>query len=231
MCFACLVVILDVERALRKCSVKSNVQSRCPSKACSYSEAEWKESLRHLTAFRTPGGVPAHECRHAFQPDDEVFKIVHDTSFLEKKEERIGHQSRGEIMFFLSDDTLGKHGRPELYLLASFVTIVLSLLAYEIARWVVRVPNFSGPRGSPVVGNLWQIYGKDAPLQYRDWSRKYGPVYQVQLGSIPILVVNTAAAAKAIFTQNSHATASRPEFYTFHKVCDELQFGSARIRV
>ncbi|KIX06395.1 uncharacterized protein Z518_04371 [Rhinocladiella mackenziei CBS 650.93] len=34
----------------------------------------------------------------------------------------------------------------------------------------------------------------------------------------PVLVINTAATAKAILTQNSSATASRPEFYTFHKV-------------
>lgn len=92
------------------------------------------------------------------------------------------------------------------------------LVVYEGIRWAARIPGFKGPYGPPIVGNMWQIYGKDAPLQYRDWSRKYGPVYQVQLGNNPILVINTAAAAKTLLTQNSHATASRPEFYTFHKV-------------
>jgi len=94
----------------------------------------------------------------------------------------------------------------------------ISLLLYEAVRWTARIPRFGGPPGLPIVGNLWQIRHKDAPEQYRIWSRKYGPVYQIQLGNIPILVVNTAAAAKAIFIQNSQATASRPEFYTFHKV-------------
>jgi 3-hydroxyphenylacetate 6-hydroxylase len=72
--------------------------------------------------------------------------------------------------------------------------------------------------GLPVVGNLLQIQGKDAPEQYRVWSKTYGSVYQIALGSIPVLVINSAAAAKALFIQNSQACASRPEFYTFHKV-------------
>ena len=92
------------------------------------------------------------------------------------------------------------------------------LVAYEIVRWFGRIPGFSGPIGLPIVGNLMQIQGKDAPEQYRVWSKTYGPVYQIALGSIPVLVINSAAAAKALFIQNSQATASRPEFYTFHKV-------------
>ena len=101
---------------------------------------------------------------------------------------------------------------------ATFVLSSIFLIIYEGLRFVARIPGFSGPYGPPIVGNMWQISGKDAPLQYRDWSRKYGPVYQIQLGNIPVLVINTAAAAKELLTINSHATASRPEFYTFHKV-------------
>ena len=93
------------------------------------------------------------------------------------------------------------------------------LVVYEAVRWNARVPKFGGPRGLPIVGNLWQIQGKDAPEQYRVWSKKYGALYQIQLGSIPVLVINTAAAAKIVLSQNSQATSSRPEFYTFHKVC------------
>ncbi|KAK6385745.1 hypothetical protein LTS17_001317 [Exophiala oligosperma] len=105
-----------------------------------------------------------------------------------------------------------------LYAIATAFVFGIFLVVYEGVRWAVRIPRFKGPYGPPIVGNLWQIYGKDAPLQYRDWSRKYGPVYQIQLGNNPVLVINTAAAAKTLLTQNSHATASRPEFYTFHKI-------------
>lgn len=107
------------------------------------------------------------------------------------------------------------------WIFISLAILALSVVAfstYELVRWWARVPGFCGPPGKPIVGNLWQIRRHDAPEQYRHWSKKYGPVYQIQLGNIPVLVVNSAAAAKAIFNQHSHATSSRPEFYTFHKV-------------
>ena len=40
----------------------------------------------------------------------------------------------------------------------------------------------------------------------------------MQLGNIPIIVVNSAAAAKELFGTKGHALNSRPVFYTFHKV-------------
>ncbi|KEF55081.1 3-hydroxyphenylacetate 6-hydroxylase [Exophiala aquamarina CBS 119918] len=98
---------------------------------------------------------------------------------------------------------------------------VLVFAVYEIVRLSARLPGFQGPPGRPIVGNLWQIRQKDAPEQYRKWAKKYGPVYQIQLGNIPVLVVNSAASAKTIFNQNSHATSSRPEFYTFHKIISD----------
>ena len=100
--------------------------------------------------------------------------------------------------------------------------LLAAFLLYEYLRAVARIPKFGGPRGLVIVGNLWDIRNRDAPEVYRKWSLKHGPVYQIQLGHIPILIINTAAAARAILIQNSHATASRPEFYTFHKVCYAL---------
>lgn len=96
---------------------------------------------------------------------------------------------------------------------------LIGFASYEVVRYLARFKGFSGPLGLPILGNLWQIRGVDAPELYRSWSKKYGAVYQIQLGNIPVLVINKAAAAKAILVQNSHATGSRPEFYTFHKVC------------
>ena len=69
----------------------------------------------------------------------------------------------------------------------TFVVLLLTFAAfitYELVRWSARVRGFSGPRGLPVVGNLRQIQGKDAPEQYRLWSKRYGPVYQIQLGNV-----------------------------------------------
>ena len=103
-------------------------------------------------------------------------------------------------------------------LLAGILVIpALYIVFNEVVRQKSRIPTLKGPPGLPLIGNLHQIR-TNAAEQYRSWSKTYGGVYQIQLGSIPIVVVNTAAAAKVIFGQNAQALNSRPEFYTFHKV-------------
>ncbi|PGH17634.1 hypothetical protein AJ79_00996 [Helicocarpus griseus UAMH5409] len=94
---------------------------------------------------------------------------------------------------------------------------VTYVIANEFVRSAARVPGFKGPRGLPLIGNLGAIR-VNAAEKYRQWAKQYGSVYQIQLGNIPILVVNSAAAAKVLFGQNAQALSSRPEFYTFHKV-------------
>lgn len=98
-------------------------------------------------------------------------------------------------------------------LVLPFLYVVLN----EFTRSSARIKGLSGPMGLPLIGNLSQIR-VNAAEQYRIWSRKFGAVYQIQLGNIPIVVVNSAAAAKVLFGQNAQALSSRPEFYTFHKV-------------
>ncbi|KAB8342700.1 hypothetical protein FH972_022300 [Carpinus fangiana] len=74
-----------------------------------------------------------------------------------------------------------------------------------------------GPPTLPIIGNIRDIK-YNAAEKYREWSERYGAVYQIQLGVVPVIVVNTAAAAKEIFGNHSQALSSRPVFYTFHKV-------------
>lgn len=101
------------------------------------------------------------------------------------------------------------------------IILLLSPLVYvvtnEFTRYNARVKGFDGPVGLPLIGNIWDIR-KNAAEKYREWSKRFGGVYQVQLGNVPIIVVNDAASAKVIFGNHSQALASRPEFYTFHKV-------------
>lgn len=100
------------------------------------------------------------------------------------------------------------------------VTLLCAPLVYILVNELVRKNarlQMKGPAGLPLIGHLWDIR-INAAEKYREWSRKYGEVYQIQLGNIPVVVVNSASAARAIFGQNAQALSSRPEFYTFHKV-------------
>jgi hypothetical protein len=101
-------------------------------------------------------------------------------------------------------------------LLSAIVLPIAYVVVNEFVRRQARVPGLDGPKGLPLIGNLWQIR-VNAAEKYRQWSRKYGAVYQIQLGNVPIVVVNSAASAKVLFGQNAQALSSRPEFYTFHK--------------
>ena len=100
---------------------------------------------------------------------------------------------------------------------AAVLAPILYVILNEFIRDAARVKGMKGPRGLPLIGNLAQIR-KDAAEQYRLWSKKHGAVYQIQLGNIPVVVVNSAASAKVLFGQNAQALSSRPETYTFHKV-------------
>lgn len=95
--------------------------------------------------------------------------------------------------------------------------VVLYFVLTEIGRYNARLAGFKGPSGLPVIGNIWAIR-TNAAEQYRQWARNFGSVYQIQLGNVPVIVVNSSAAARTIFGQNAQALSSRPEFYTFHKV-------------
>ncbi|KAF2272965.1 cytochrome P450 phenylacetate hydroxylase-like protein [Westerdykella ornata] len=113
---------------------------------------------------------------------------------------------------------------PELKIQASLLIgmVVLSialvyLVVNEFIRRAARVKGFAGPPNWPIVGNIPYIR-YNAAEKYRQWAKIYGDVYQIQLGNVPVIVVNTAEAAKKLFVQNSNALSSRPVFWTFHKV-------------
>lgn len=110
-------------------------------------------------------------------------------------------------------------------LLKAIVILLASFLSYvfinEIIRYRARNPYFTGPGGLPIIGNIRDIRFH-APSKLQEWAKQYGDVYQIQLGNVPILVVNGASAAKELIGGNAHAVSSRPEFYTFHKVLSSL---------
>ena len=108
-------------------------------------------------------------------------------------------------------------GLSHLLIILIVASLAIAPILYEKRRKGLRIPNVPGPRGLPFVGNLYDIR-TNAAEQYRKWSLQHGDVFQIQLGDITVLVVNSAAAAKAIFLGHSNALSSRPVFFTFHKV-------------
>ncbi|KAF4119664.1 3-hydroxyphenylacetate 6-hydroxylase [Geosmithia morbida] len=105
-----------------------------------------------------------------------------------------------------------------IFTLAS-VFLVLYLVCNEYLRYVGRIKNLPGPRGIPVVGNLLQQRREalGAAEVYRQWAQTYGPVFQIQLGNVTAVVVNSVEAARHLFVGQRTAVNSRPIFHVFHK--------------
>lgn len=95
--------------------------------------------------------------------------------------------------------------------------LLLCLIGNEIVRFNSRIAHLPGPRGYPILGSLASLRGKTNSEEYRKWASKYGDVFQLQLGNTTAVVVNSAAAARALFITQREATNSRPEFYVLHK--------------
>jgi hypothetical protein len=98
--------------------------------------------------------------------------------------------------------------------------VLVYLVAGEIHRLWVRLP-IDGPTGLPVVGNLLQVY-PDPPEQLRRWGHRYGGVYQITFGTMPIVVFTSMRAARDVFVGQGGALLDRPRFYTFHRVLSSL---------
>ncbi|EJT98910.1 cytochrome P450 [Dacryopinax primogenitus] len=92
---------------------------------------------------------------------------------------------------------------------------VLILLIILTGRSVYRKEHTTsrfppGPRGHPLVGNLFQIPSTFFWYQLETWFERFGPVYTIWMASQPIVVLNTAAAAAEVLDRQSGITSGRP---------------------
>ncbi|KAF3768104.1 hypothetical protein M406DRAFT_70202 [Cryphonectria parasitica EP155] len=124
-------------------------------------------------------------------------------------------------LFLIAPGYIASHPFQAVFTLTPLFLFVY-ILINEATRYRARVPGMNGPPGLPLIGNLLSIR-TDAAAQYKEWSKTYGDVYQVQMGNVPIVVVNSAKAAKALWVGQSQALSSRPVTYTFHKVASSTQ--------
>ncbi|THF99288.1 hypothetical protein TEA_028169 [Camellia sinensis var. sinensis] len=66
------------------------------------------------------------------------------------------------------------------------------------------------PRKLPIVGNLHQL-GLFPHCSLRSLAQKYGPLMQLHFGSVPVLVVSSAVAAREIMKTHDLTISSRPK--------------------
>ncbi|KIM46552.1 hypothetical protein M413DRAFT_24257 [Hebeloma cylindrosporum] len=82
-----------------------------------------------------------------------------------------------------------------------FTKVLLSINA--------KGPLPPGPRGLPVLGNIFQI-SKFQWLKYTEWQKEFGPIISLNLAGNPVIVVNTHEVATDLMERRSNIYGSRP---------------------
>jgi hypothetical protein len=101
--------------------------------------------------------------------------------------------------------------------------VLLTFLALVWAtRPITPEPKLPGPKGYPIVGNLFQR-GSDPADTYHKWSKIYGPVFKIRLGNQWSVVINSAKAGDELLTASCNAPTfqSRPAV-SGHRVSPSL---------
>ncbi|KAG7451289.1 cytochrome P450 [Guyanagaster necrorhizus] len=98
-------------------------------------------------------------------------------------------------------------------LLASLASSVLFLYClFHLSRKRRRVPLPPGPKGLPLIGNLWDIPTEYPWITYARWATIYGDVLYLDTPGNPTVVLNSAQAAADLFERRSRNYSDRPDF-------------------
>ncbi|KAG7451288.1 cytochrome P450 [Guyanagaster necrorhizus] len=97
-------------------------------------------------------------------------------------------------------------------LLASGVLLLYCLFYLSRKRRCVPLPP--GPKGLPLIGNLWNISTEYPWITYARWATIYGDVLYLDTPGNPTVVLNSAQAAADLFERRSRNYSDRPELDT-----------------
>ncbi|KAK0223367.1 cytochrome P450 [Armillaria fumosa] len=85
-----------------------------------------------------------------------------------------------------------------------------------------RLPLPPGPKGLPLLGNLWDVPAEYPWLTYAQWTATYGDVFYLDTPGNPTVVINSAQAAADIFEKRSGNYSDRPGMDAEHYAVLEL---------
>lgn len=106
----------------------------------------------------------------------------------------------------------------------SLVILVLMLVFFRVLgknRGKQRAPP--GPWSFPIIGNLLQL-GDHPHLTFMEMRKKYGDVFLIRLGLLPVVVANGIETVKQVLLRDGELFAGRPKMHTFSFVAEGKSF-------
>ncbi|KAG9329244.1 hypothetical protein JZ751_006429 [Albula glossodonta] len=104
------------------------------------------------------------------------------------------------------------------------VYLLLRLFRSNIPEGLQRLP---GPKPFPIIGNVLEV-GANPHLSLTAMSKQYGHVYQIQIGTRPVVVLSGSETVRQALIKQGEEFASRPDLYSFQFINDgkSLAFSS-----
>ena len=96
------------------------------------------------------------------------------------------------------------------------VYLLLKYLHTDIPEGLRRLP---GPKPFPIIGNVLEL-GNNPHLSLTKMSERYGPVFQIQIGMRPVVVLSGGETVRQALIKQGDDFAGRPDLYSFQFIND-----------
>lgn len=96
------------------------------------------------------------------------------------------------------------------------VYLILKFFRTEIPEGLRRLP---GPKPLPIIGNVLEM-GSRPYLSLTAMSKRYGDVFQIQIGMRPVVVLSGSETLRQALIKQGDEFAGRPDLYSFRFIND-----------
>lgn len=94
------------------------------------------------------------------------------------------------------------------------ILVIVFVFVRALGTKRTKQVSLPGPWSLPIIGNLPQL-GDHPYLTFMEMRKKYGDVFLIKLGMVPVVVVNGMEMVKQVLLKDGESFAGRPNMHTF----------------